>query len=54
MKEGHYIETGVDNETSDIKRWTYYAKVIDNNGKIRAQIHGLKRTKLNKWIKEFK
>jgi hypothetical protein len=48
------IETGVDNEVSEIKNWTYYAKIIDpDTGKVKAQVHGLKRTKLKKWIKEF-
>lgn len=54
MRKGYHLEVGVDNELSDPKRWTYFAKYVETNtGNIKAQISGLKITKYKKWIKEF-
>lgn len=55
MREGYRIDVGVDNEDSDSKDWTYFAKYIEiETGEIKAQISGLKITKFKKWIKDFK
>jgi len=55
MKEGHHIETGVENDPENSKDWTYYAKFVNTStGEVCAQISGLKITKMRQWIKGFK
>ena len=55
MKDGYHIEVGVVDEVLECKKWTYYAKFVeDETGSIKAQVTGLKRTKLKEWIKQFK